>query len=215
VGTLGERIADRIFSTIIKTSPTLVIDLHNDWIKSIPYTLIDYNPGHCHRAAYDKTKIFARQSGFVCIVDSEKLTNTLSYNLLLNDIPSLTFELCEPNLINEKNVQYGLDSISNILSSLGMIGPLRERFTYPAPSAYRAGKLFRYSDKPYSSTSGIIRFIAEPGEEIRKGQPFAKIVNAFGKHQETITALNDSIILGHSDSSVVFPGMPVMAFGIT
>jgi len=213
-GTLGERLANRIFSTIMNTSPSLVIDLHNDWTKSIPYALIDHNPGNSHKTAYDKTKIFARQSGFVSIVDTDKLINTLSCNLILNDIPALTFELCEPYLINERNVKYGLDSISNILSYLGMIKSLKERFSYPAPVAYRAGKLLRYSDKPYSSTTGIIRFIAKPGEEVRKGQPFAKIVNAFGKHQETITAINDAIVLGHSDSSVVFPGMPIMAFGI-
>jgi len=213
-GTLGERLASSIFCTIVDTSPTLVIDLHNDWINSIPYSLLDHNPGLSHKTAYDKAKIFTRQSGFVSIVDTDKLTNTLSYNLLLNDIPALTFELCEPYLINERNVKYGLDAISNILSYLGMIKPLKERFSYPAPAAYKAGKLLRYSDKPFSSKSGIIRFIAKPGEEVRKGQPFAKIVNTFGKHQETITAINDAIVLGHSDSSVVFPGMPIMAFGI-
>ena len=213
-GTLGERLASRIFCTIVDTSPSLVIDLHNDWINSIPYALIDHSPGHVHKTAYDKTKIFARQSGFVSIVDTDKLTNTLSYNLLLKDIPALTFELCEPYLINERNVKYGLDSISNILSHLGMVTQEKERFSYPTPPAYKAGKLLRYSDKPYSSKSGIIRFIAKPGEEIRRGQRFARVVNAFGKHQESITAINDAIVLGHSDSSVVFPGMPVMAFGI-
>ena len=213
-GTLGERLASTIFCTIVVTCPSLVIDLHNDWINSIPYSLIDHNPGHSHKTAYDKTKIFTRQSGFVSIVDTDKMINTLSYNLLLNDIPALTFELCEPYLINERNVKYGLDAISNILAYLGMIKPWNERFSYPAPVANKAGKLLRYSDKPYSSKSGLIRFIAKPGEEVRKGQPFAKIVNTFGKHQETITAINDAIVLGHSDSSVVFPGMPIMAFGI-
>src|SRR3989344_817712 len=40
-GTLSERIAKVIFDNIIKTKPDLVIDLHNDWTQSIPYTLID------------------------------------------------------------------------------------------------------------------------------------------------------------------------------
>ncbi|WP_162532463.1 succinylglutamate desuccinylase/aspartoacylase domain-containing protein [Candidatus Scalindua japonica] len=150
----------------IMTLSSLVIDLHNDWTKSIPYALIDHNPGHPHKTAYDKTKIFARQSGFVSIVDTDKLTNTLSYNLLLNDIPALTFELCEPYLINERNVKYGLDSITSILSHLGMMVPEKERFSYPAPTAYKAGRLLRYFDKPYSSKSGIIRFIAKPGGEV-------------------------------------------------
>lgn len=47
-----------------------------------------------------------------------------------------------------------------------------------------------------------------------KASHLARVVNAFGKHQETITAINDAIVPVHSDSSVVFPGMPIMAFGI-
>ena len=29
-----------------------------------------------------------------------------------------------------------------------------------------------------------------------------------------MTAIEDGIVLGHSDSSVAFPGVPIMAFGI-
>jgi predicted deacylase len=57
--------------------------------------------------------------------------------------------------------------------------------------------------------------LVKPGDLVRKDQPIAKTYNAFGKLQETMTALNAGIVLGHSDSSVVFPGMCVMAFGIT
>ncbi|MBN1293587.1 MAG: succinylglutamate desuccinylase/aspartoacylase family protein [Candidatus Latescibacteria bacterium] len=213
-GTLGEIIANSIFSSIMETSPTLVLDLHNDWIKSIPYTLIDSNPGGSHRTVYKKTLEYARQAGFVSIVDTEKMTGTLSYNLLMNDIPVLTFELGESYVINEQNVEYGLKAVWNILAFLKMTKPIKEHFSYPTLPAYRAGKLLRYSDKPYSTKSGIIRFMAKPGDVVTKGKPIARIVNAFGKHQETIRALEDSIVLGHSDSSVVFPGMHIMAFGI-
>jgi len=60
----------------------------------------------------------------------------------------------------------------------------------------------------------MIRFLARPGDVVRKGQPLAKIVNAFGRHMETVTALDDALVLGHTDSSAAFPGMPIMAFGI-
>ncbi len=213
-GSLGKRIADRIFSTIMETSPSLVLDLHNDWTKSIPYVLIDDSPGRSHQVAYEKTKSLAEQTGFVAIVDTDQPTSTLSYNLLLNDVPALTLELGEPYLINERNVEYGLAAIWNTLASLEMTEPLEERFHYPVPPAYSRGKLLRYSDKPYSSQSGIIRFLAKPGDEVKRGQPFARIVNAFGKQQEVARALDDAIVLGHSDSSVVFPGMRIMAFGV-
>jgi predicted deacylase len=56
--------------------------------------------------------------------------------------------------------------------------------------------------------------MAKPGDVVKAGQRLAKNVNAFGKHQETITAIEDAIVLGHTDSSAAFPGMPVMAFGV-
>jgi predicted deacylase len=213
-GSLGKRIAHRIFTTIMETSPSLVLDLHNDWTKSIPYVLIDGSPGGLHKAAYEQTKSFARQTGLVAIVETERLTTALSYNLLLNNVPALTLELGEPYVINERNVEYGLGVIWNLLAQLQMIEPLEDRFRYPVPSAYGGGRLLRYSDKPYSSTSGIVRFLAKPGDVVSRGRPFARIVNAFGKHQETVQTLDDAIVLGHSDSSVVFPGMPIMAFGM-
>jgi predicted deacylase len=128
-------------------------------------------------------------------------------------VPAITLELGEPYVINEKNVEYGLGAIWNILAALDMIEPPQERFTYPVPPAYSAGRLLRYSDKPYSSKSGILRFLAQPGDEVKRGQPLAGIVNAFGKQEETVRAVHDAIVLGHSDTSVVFPGMPIMAFG--
>ena len=212
-GSLGERIADLIFRTILNTSPSVVLDLHNDWTKSIPYALIDRNPGNLHKAAYEKTKSFAKQTGLLVIADTDDMKTSLSHNLLLKDVPTVTFELGEPKLINEKNVEYGLGAIWNVLASLEMIEPLEDPFRYSSSTTYGRGKILKYSDKPYSSKSGIIRFLAKPGDEVKKDQPFAKILNIFGKHQETVNALNDAVVLGHSDISVVFPGMPIMAFG--
>lgn len=214
-GSLGKRIANRVFSTIIETGPSLVVDLHNDWIKSIPYVLIDRNPGNLHKEVYERTKTLARQAGFVVVVDTDELTSSLSYNLFMQDVPALTLELGEPRVINEKNVEHGVEAIWNVLGHLEMIQAREKRFIYPTPTSYGKGKLLRYSDQPLSSKSGIIRFLVKPGDEVKRGQPFAKIANAFGKHQETLRSINDAIVLGHSDSAVVFPGMPMMAFGIT
>lgn len=216
-GSLGRRIAHRIFSTIMETSPSLVLDLHNDWTKSIPYVLLDSRSRSrpVNAATCQRTRVFAQQTGFVVIQDTEELTSTLSYSLLLRDVPALTLELGEPYVINEANVQFGVGAIWNILAHLEMVAAPDVRFSYPLPRACRPGDILRYSDKPYSSKSGIVRFLAAPGEEVRSGQPIARIVNAFGKHLETVKTPHDAIVLGHSDSSVVFPGMPIMAFGMT
>ena len=213
-GTLGERIADIIFNTIIETSPALVVDLHNDWIESIPYALIDRHPGAKHNPAYKKAIDLATTAGFCTIVDADELKTSLSYNLLLKDVPAITLEMGEPYVINEHHVQSGLGAICNILARLEMITPPKQPFSYDLPPEYGVGKILQYSERPCSSKSGIVRFLAKSGDIIRAGQPFARIVNVFGKHQETIAALDDAIILGHSDYAVVFPGMPIMAFGV-
>jgi len=49
---------------------------------------------------------------------------------------------------------------------------------------------------------------------VRQGQAVAKIFNAFGRLQETVAAEQDAVVLGLSDSSVAYPGAPVMAFAI-
>ena len=213
-GSLGERIAHKIFDTIVSTKPDLVVDFHNDWIESIPYVLVDHDPGKQHHKPYRKALHAAGQAGMCVIVDEEDLHESLSFNLLLRDIPAITFELGKPNIVSESNVTCGVEAIWNILADLGMIAPPAEPYRYPLPMGYAHDQPLRYSDKPYGAKSGIIRFLAAPGDVVKAGQPLARIVNAFGRRQETMTALHDGIVLGHSDSSVAFPGVPVMAFGI-
>lgn len=213
-GTLGERIANLIFTTITGTQPDLVLDLHNDWIESIPYVLLDRSPGNAHKTAYGMARNIGRHSGMCIVMDDEDLHNSLSCNLLINDIPALTLELGKSYVVSESNVLHGVEAISRILATMGMFDKTDTAYAYPLPAGYGHGKVLHHSDKPYGSRTGIIRFMTRPGEVISRGQPLARIVNAFGRHQETITAGHDAIVLGLSDTSAAFPGIPIMSFGV-
>lgn len=209
-GTLSERIADQIFSEIMAKKPDLVLDLHNDWIRSISFVLFDYFEQVKYPEAYEKAKVFSKKTGLLTIFDTEEVRGSLSFALMQKGVPSLTLELGEPYVINEKSVEVGVKSVMNILSHLGMIKPTEE-FSYSMPETLKDKVLkYRYQS---SSTSGIIRFLVKPGEVVKKGQPVARIYNAFGKLEETITALNDGIVLGHADYSVAFPGASIISFG--
>jgi len=212
-GSLAERIADKIFTTIKQTKPTLVLDLHNDWMKSIPYTVIDPPPKHTNKQVYERAKAVAEKSGFLVVLDTDEIQRSFSYSLLEHNIPSLTIELGESYVVNENNVRYGTKSILGILSYLKMIEAEKERFSFDVPENIK-GKSLKFSRGPNSSASGIIRFFAKPGEVVKKGRAVAKIYNTFGKLQDTVVCLHDGIVLGHSDSSVAYPGAPIMAFGI-
>ena len=212
-GSLAERIADKIFTTIRETKPTLVLDLHNDWMNSIPYTLVDPKPDKTNKQTYEKVKTIAEKSGFIVINDTEIIQKSFTYNLLEQNIPALTIELGESNVVNEANVQFGVKSILGILNTLGMFEIKDKPFIYEVPETI-SGKSLRFANEPVSSASGIIRFYAKPGDMIKKGQPVAKIYNTFGKLQDTVVSKHDGIVLGHSDSSVAYPGAPIMAFGV-
>src|SRR3989344_8104191 len=214
-GSFAERIAFKIFSTIKETKPRLVIDLHNDWTNSIPYCLVDVHPGKQNKLAYKKAGYFAERTGFLVVKESiesiknDNLDRTLSFSLLNQDIPSLTLELGESSVVNEKNVEHGVNSIWNILMSLNMVEK-SELFEFPLLNI--KGKKFKYSSYPHTSKSGIIRFTSRPGDFVLSGQTVAKVYSIFGTVQESISALKDGIVLGYSDSAVSFPGTPVMAF---
>ncbi|MEK6820235.1 MAG: succinylglutamate desuccinylase/aspartoacylase family protein, partial [Nanoarchaeota archaeon] len=211
-GSLAGRIADKIFSTIKETKPDLVIDLHNDWRESVPYTLIEPSRD-IDKYAYDKTKFFSKLTGFPVIVEVEDVEKTLTLTLLKSGIPALTLELGECYVVNERDVEYGVKAVWDILVYLGMVEPVLGVPGFQLNERVK-DKILKYSQEPTSPTSGIIRFLVKPGEIVKKGQAVAKIYNAFGKLLETLKALDDAIVLGYSDSSVAFPGRPVMAFGV-
>jgi len=212
-GSLAERIADKIFTSIISTNPTLVIDLHNDWMKSIPYTLLDLKRIDQHENAYQSASNFGHLTGFIVIEDTDDLHHTLSRSLLHFGIPALTLEVGESFVVNEVNVEYGVKAIFNLLEALGMIDFQFEQFKHTTLSDFE-GKELKFYSKPVTSSSGIIRYQVKPGEVVKRGKPIAKIYNAFGKLQETLTAEQEGIVLGHADSSVSYPGASILAFGI-
>ena len=134
-GSLAERIANIIFNRIIETGPAVVLDLHNDWSKSIPYTVIDPNPGPGYREVHDRTKKFAAMTGFVNVLEPKEseTEKSLSFSLLKKGVPSIVLELGESYVVNEKNIAYGVSSIFNVLAELGMVARPIEPFRYPMP----------------------------------------------------------------------------------
>ncbi|HUT09131.1 MAG TPA: succinylglutamate desuccinylase/aspartoacylase family protein [Thermoguttaceae bacterium] len=212
-GTLAERIAAKVFQSIVETSPTIVLDLHNDWIRSIPYTVLDSVPQGPVSELCRRTATLAAATGFPVVLEQESIRASLSHSLMQHGIPALTVELGESYVVNEKNVELGVRSVFNILAELGMIEPDDEPFGFPLPAEVM-GKPLRYSNQPLSSTSGILRFMTRPGAVVRAGQSLAKVVNAFGRHLETLTTAHDAFVLGHTDSSVAYPGAPVVALGV-
>jgi predicted deacylase len=207
-GSMAEQIARRIYDTIMKSGPALVIDLHNDWVQSIPHILVD--PAHAYpdRKIARRTLELARASGLLLVEDSDvfhPLRNTLAGAVLDAGVPAYTIEAGGAYAVVESGVAAGTNAVLGTLRSMAMI----EWFD-PVEASVGA-KPLRYTNRPLCSTSGLIRFKVRPGQKIREGQLLAQVFSAFGSREESLTAIADGFVLGLEDHARVLPGREVIA----
>lgn len=207
-GSMGEQIARRLYDTIMKSDPSLVIDIHNDWVQSIPYVLLDPPKSYPDGTTERRTLELARASGLLLVEDSDvfhPLRNTLAGAFVDAGVPAFTIEAGGAFAVVEEGVAAGRDAVLSTLRSMQMID-------WFAP-AEQAGKKMplRYTNQPLCSTSGLIRFDVHPGQEIREGQILAKVYSAFGSCEESLLAMADGFVLGLEDHARVLPGREVIA----
>jgi predicted deacylase len=208
-GSMGQQIARRLFDTIMKTGPDLVVDLHNDWIRSVPYCLVDPVGQHPSEVLYERVLKLARATGLLLVEDSDvfhPLTNTLAGALLETNVPAMTIEAGGSFAVVEDGVSAGTRAVLSMLAALGMIECADA--DDPTNSTKQA---LRYTDRPLCTTSGLIRFSVEPGQEINKGQELAAVYSAFGSREETLEAGSDGYVLGLEDHARALPGRAVIA----
>ncbi len=121
-GTMGEQIARRLFDSIVKTKPDIVIDLHNDWIHSVPYLLIDPPDCFATKALHNRTLRLARETGLLTVEDdsSPRASTTMSGAAVAAGIASLTLEAGGACGVVEEGVAAGKAAVLAILAQLGM-----------------------------------------------------------------------------------------------
>jgi predicted deacylase len=207
-GSMGEQIARRLYHTIMKSDPSLVIDIHNDWVQSIPHVLLDPPKSYPDGTTERRTLELARAGGLLLVEDSDvfhPLRNTLAGACVDAGVPAFTIEAGGAFAVVEEGVAAGRDAVLSTLHSMEMID-----WFVPAGQSDKMMPL-RYTNRPLCSTSGLIRFDVHPGQEIREGQILAKVYSAFGSCEESLLAMADGFVLGLEDHARVLPGREVIA----
>lgn len=74
--------------------------------------------------------------------------------------------------------------------------PVRERYR---------GRILRYGHRPLPFPSDIVRFGVGPGEVVTNGSRLASLEDVF----EGLRATGDAVVLGHADSSLAVPAVPL------
>ncbi len=200
-GNITEKVAFRIFSEIMQIKPDIAIDLHNDWKKSTHYALIDPKHKNTESKIYNKTLEYGKNLGIPFVLDTDNLKDSLSFQLLKNNIPSIVIEL-------EAEAD-GLKILLNFLSLLKMVN-------YRSKMKLRKilnKKLLNYSVGPLPRREGFVKFLVNPGGIIKKGKAVAQIKD----NNETVEILyskDNAAVLSLTDSVKVKKREQVVALGV-
>ncbi len=208
-GTMGERIAQKLFDVITKSKPELVIDLHNDWIQSVPYVLIEPQVHYSTAKLQQTTLKIARAAGLLMVQDSDTspgMARTLTAALVAAGISAFTIEAGGAGGIVESSVAAGKSAILGLLRHIGLIDA----------SLFKAAKpdsvdLLDYTNKPLCTSSGLVRFAVSPGDVVKTDQKVAQVYSAFGSLEETLRATGPGYVLGVADHARAVPGSEVIA----
>jgi predicted deacylase len=207
---MGERIARRIFDLILETGPSLVIDIHNDWIQSVPYVVLEPRSHFRNAAQFRRVVRNAAATNLLLVEESdsnEPLSNTLSGAMVDNGIPAFTIEAGGACGIVERSIKSGKAAILGVLNTLGMtneglLGDIRRQ---------HAATVYAYTNRPLCTSAGIIRFSVSPGESLKASQELGRVFGAFGSVEEILHAARPGYVLGVSDHARALPGSEVIA----
>lgn len=206
-GLVPERLAAAISETILRTSPDFVVDLHTDSDNSIAYGMLDFFgdlESEMTKKIIDLAKVLKLPFALsTSETEGYDISKSLSGYLVFRKIPAVTLELGGPLFVNRKFEFIGVDALWNLLSSLEMV---RQEFHEYEYYKILEGKMFKFTEKITTSSSGIIKYKVRPGDKILKGQILGSVRDVFGKKIETIFAKRDGILFSHDDQAITFPG---------
>lgn len=208
-GTMGQQVARRLFDTVIKSAPSVVIDIHNDWVRSIPYILIEAAHGDRNRNTDRDALALARAAGLLLVTDPDTYQpshNTLTGALMEAGVPAFTIEAGGAYSVVEEGVACAREAVLRVLLSLDM---LTSDTVAPGDTERRAPG--EYTNEPLCTKNGLLRFAVRPGERIRAGQALASVYSAFGSLEETLTATAPGLVLGLEDHARALPGREFIA----
>ncbi len=189
-----ELIWKKLFS-VIKESADVLIDLHNAYIKSIPFVFLDrvlYNPDDGEKAKSDAESLFKRTEelvkafGFTIVHETtpikyiqKKLHRSTSGAALNNlRIPSFTVELGMYLEVDQNIVDAAVVGVNNVMKSLGMIDGQIEKITEVPVIA--ANKYVRYVSHPRANVPAIIDLQVKAGDFVKTGDVIAYARDVFG-----------------------------------
>ncbi len=175
-GNINNKIANNILKECVGCDLTL--DLHTSQ-NGIPHT----NFANLNLKEY--IKLLNLDFNYYCGIPKE-YENAFDTQCLINNTPSITIECGRHDDLDEHNKNTVVDGIKNILARLEMIDSKFLKISETKTNTY-----FETTEKITSENAGIVEFLQEPGNKIKKGQELYKIISSDLTKQPLVVCAKD------------------------
>lgn len=229
-GSLRDRLAEKLFSEVVKIKPDLVVDLHTGHARWLPYSIIDWVPTSDPVLINlrEKSMEYARKFGFVCCSDlpakeysATALDTSFSSQILAAGIPSFTVEVpggrfAQRQAVSMVDVGISVLVLGTIYAACGKedsCQTFREQLSAHLcdllKHSYRYLNheyLYQRISGPRANKGGFFRELSDPGDKVRKGGVMGEITNWRGDILEIVRANTDGVVSGIVDATRVKTG---------
>lgn len=217
-GSVAERNAASIWRDLERRKVELLIDLHADSARSIPYTIVDRALRRYRGSElFPELERHARATGLTVLREYPEeqyqryaLDRSLA-GAMVNQgaVPSITIEAGPRRWVCNEAVQAALDAVRNVLAAEGLVD--FERVVHP--SCVEGGP-WRRDATPRVRQAGVFREDLAPGETFVKGDRLGVVRSLTGEVLEEVTATADGLVISWGELSWVQTGAVVGTLGV-
>lgn len=221
----------RLFDAMA-ASADFVIDLHNAWTASLPFSFRDRilyradQDAEQNQALAEATAArqgeMLRAYGHTIInefppstyIDEDLHRSTSAAPLLLKHIPSFTAELGTGPVPDPAIVAATVKGLRNVLRWAGMLDGDPEPMT--GIKVVDLGYPVRRCGTPRVSEACVVLHLVESGDVVKAGDPVAEIRDVWGRPigDGLIRAEHDGLVMGRSHGIYYYPGEAILGMAI-
>jgi len=209
-GNEAERHAAAIWKDLAARRVSLVIDLHADSARSIPYAIVDRALGRGRGSKLGPVlEKYAASTGLTVLreyPDEQYIRYSLDRSLagaMVNRgaVPAITIESGPRRWICADAVSAALDAAKGVLGSLEMVD-----FRTVVHSTRVLGGPWRRAPAPRARFGGIFRERVPPGGRFERGEVLGILVDLSGTQVGAIEAPADGVVISWAELTWVEPG---------
>lgn len=202
-GSPSERLAATVWETLVEAKPDLLVDLHTDASRAIPYAILDrVVRGQARRQVDARCHELAEASGLTVLREYPR-PRYLRYGLdrslpgaLVNDlgVPAVTLEVGPRRALDPVAVQTATAAALGVLTAAGLLDA-------PAPRhpTRVAGGPWRREAGPRVAQAGVLEVLVEPGVPFERDEIVARVRSLEGRTLQELTAAGPGFVVAIPD----------------